>query len=150
MTSAPVAVGEVLAPPAVFSVPSAPVALSSAVASTLRLHSAWHPPCFAARSVAKTILNRFRLASRLEAEQSSAVHIRKSAPKQKAPDWVLFDLEVTIGFEPMDNGVADRGLTTWLRHQNIKGTRFIRAHFLERITGLEPATFALARRRSTK
>ena len=26
-------------------------------------------------------------------------------------------LEVTIGFEPMDNGVADRGLTTWLRHQ---------------------------------
>ena len=30
---------------------------------------------------------------------------------------VLFCLEVTIGFEPMDNGVADRGLTTWLRHQ---------------------------------
>ena len=29
---------------------------------------------------------------------------------------VRFVLEVTIGFEPMDNGVADRGLTTWLRH----------------------------------
>ena len=25
-------------------------------------------------------------------------------------------LEVTAGFEPADNGVADRGLTTWLRH----------------------------------
>ena len=36
---------------------------------------------------------------------------------------VLFILEVTIGFEPMDNGVADRGLTTWLRHQTILGTR---------------------------
>ncbi len=32
---------------------------------------------------------------------------------------VLFILEVTIGFEPMDNGVADRGLTTWLRHHKI-------------------------------
>ena len=30
---------------------------------------------------------------------------------------VLFILEVTAGFEPADNGVADRGLTTWLRHQ---------------------------------
>ena len=27
-----------------------------------------------------------------------------------------FSLEVTAGFEPADNGVADRGLTTWLRH----------------------------------
>ena len=27
-----------------------------------------------------------------------------------------FFLEVTAGFEPADNGVADRGLTTWLRH----------------------------------
>ena len=33
--------------------------------------------------------------------------------------WHLFCqtvLEVTAGFEPADNGVADRGLTTWLRH----------------------------------
>ena len=28
-------------------------------------------------------------------------------------------LEVTVGFEPTDNGVADRGLTTWLRHHTI-------------------------------
>ena len=28
-----------------------------------------------------------------------------------------FLMEVTAGFEPADNGVADRGLTTWLRHQ---------------------------------
>ena len=28
-----------------------------------------------------------------------------------------FFLEVTAGFEPADNGVADRGLTTWLLHQ---------------------------------
>ena len=32
---------------------------------------------------------------------------------------VLFILEVTAGFEPADNGVADRGLTTWLRHQKV-------------------------------
>ena len=27
-------------------------------------------------------------------------------------------LEVQAGFEPADNGVADRGLTTWLLHQS--------------------------------
>ena len=26
---------------------------------------------------------------------------------------------MTVGFEPTDNGVADRGLTTWLRHHTI-------------------------------
>ena len=31
---------------------------------------------------------------------------------------VLCFLEVQAGFEPADNGVADRGLTTWLLHQN--------------------------------
>ena len=30
-------------------------------------------------------------------------------------------LEVTAGFEPADNGVADRGLTAWLRHHMIGG-----------------------------
>ena len=30
--------------------------------------------------------------------------------------WGVIQLEVTAGFEPADNGVADRGLTTWLRH----------------------------------
>ena len=28
-----------------------------------------------------------------------------------------FSLEVQAGFEPADNGVADRGLTAWLLHQ---------------------------------
>ena len=36
--------------------------------------------------------------------------------KLSNPIGLLNFLEVTIGFEPMDNGVADRGLTTWLRH----------------------------------
>ena len=37
----------------------------------------------------------------------------KKSWKQSFQDF----LEVTTGFEPVDNGVADRGLTTWLRHQ---------------------------------
>ncbi len=28
-------------------------------------------------------------------------------------------MEVSAGFEPADNGVADRGLTTWLRHHSL-------------------------------
>ena len=32
------------------------------------------------------------------------------------PRGSVFVLEVTAGFEPADNGVADRGLTAWLRH----------------------------------
>ena len=35
---------------------------------------------------------------------------------KRTPRGCPFHLEVTIGFEPMNNGVADRGLTTWLRH----------------------------------
>ena len=35
-----------------------------------------------------------------------------------------FSLEVTAGFEPADNGVADRGLTTWLRHQIFIGADY--------------------------
>ena len=43
---------------------------------------------------------------------------RSASPKQKnRPRGSVFVLEVTAGFEPADNGVADRGLTTWLRHQ---------------------------------
>ena len=30
---------------------------------------------------------------------------------------IPFSLEVQAGFEPADNGVADRGLTTWLLYQ---------------------------------
>ena len=44
--------------------------------------------------------------------------------KKKKPLTRLFFLEVTAGFEPADNGVADRGLTTWLRHHiNWSGLR---------------------------
>ena len=38
--------------------------------------------------------------------------------KKKKPLTRLFFLEVQAGFEPADNGVADRGLTTWLLHQS--------------------------------
>ena len=37
--------------------------------------------------------------------------------KKKKPLTRLFLLEVQAGFEPANNGVADRGLTTWLLHQ---------------------------------
>ena len=36
--------------------------------------------------------------------------------KLSNPIGLLNFLEVAAGFEPADNGVADRGLTTWLRH----------------------------------
>ena len=48
--------------------------------------------------------------------QASFVGLDK---KLSNPIGLLNFLEVTIGFEPMDNGVADRGLTTWLRHHAI-------------------------------
>ena len=38
----------------------------------------------------------------------------------KISRFSLFILEVQAGFEPADNGVADRGLTTWLLHQTFK------------------------------
>ena len=37
-------------------------------------------------------------------------------PEKSNPVGLPRSLEVTAGFEPADNGVADRGLTTWLRH----------------------------------
>ena len=43
-------------------------------------------------------------------------------------------LEAATGFEPVNNGFADRCLTTWL----------CRPMKLERETGLEPATITLA------
>ena len=46
---------------------------------------------------------------------------RLAPPKRKNKGHhtgVLYLLEVQAGFEPADNGVADRGLTTWLLHQN--------------------------------
>ena len=68
----------------------------------------------------------FRTSSGVCEPDSSAqslgrsVEERPTSPKQKNPDPSdrdFFVLEVTAGFEPADNGVADRGLTTWLRHQ---------------------------------
>ena len=50
------------------------------------------------------------------AEFKSKVVISKGK-KKGIPQGIPFSLEVTAGFEPADNGVADRGLTTWLRHQ---------------------------------
>ena len=38
-------------------------------------------------------------------------------------------LEVQAGFEPADNGVADRGLTTWLLHHTFKYSDIISKFF---------------------
>ena len=50
----------------------------------------------------------------------------------------LIHMEVPPGFEPGNNGFADRGLTTWLWYR------------MERMTRLELATSTLARWRSTR
>ena len=111
----------------------------------------------------KTILNRFHLAFKLEpiifASENIGSHDRH-LQNEKSILLGCFVLEVTIGFEPMNNGVADRGLTTWLRHHIKlyaellffvkKQHPFEDVVLLERITGLEPATSTLARLRSTK
>ena len=64
----------------------------------------------------------FLLARRLEpprrfgaAVQILGCHIQRKE-KTASRMGYRFSLEVTAGFEPADNGVADRGLTTWLRH----------------------------------
>ena len=38
-------------------------------------------------------------------------------------------MEVQAGFEPADNGVADRGLTTWLLHHTFKYSAIISKFF---------------------
>ena len=56
---------------------------------------------------------QIRTAARARLVQSE-VGVSKT---KNRPRGSVFVLEVTAGFEPADNGVADRGLTTWLRHQ---------------------------------
>ena len=45
-------------------------------------------------------------------------------PTQKGHLTVSLALEVAAGFEPADNGVADRGLTTWLRYHKKVGADY--------------------------
>ena len=61
-------------------------------------------------------MNRIPCASRGVRSAQSATYATKT--KRTLLAGVLFVLEVQAGFEPADNGVADRGLTTWLLHQN--------------------------------
>ncbi len=79
------------------------------------------------RSASNLSVSR-RLASQGEAllhellrNSLHAPQVRFISKTKTHPIGCVFVLEVTIGFEPMDNGVADRGLTTWLRHHNIYG-----------------------------
>ena len=52
-------------------------------------------------------------------------------PKQKTDlKGRFFVLEVQAGFEPADNGVADRGLTTWLLHQILHCLNIIAEDFV--------------------
>ena len=56
----------------------------------------------------------------VEPKGSIGSNPRPGTPKERKngiPNGIPFSLEVQAGFEPADNGVADRGLTTWLRHQ---------------------------------
>ena len=54
---------------------------------------------------------------------------RISLKKRASLTTCSFFLEVTAGFEPADNGVADRGLTTWLLHQRFSYSNIITKFF---------------------
>ena len=58
--------------------------------------------------------NRLFAPPAQKARSDERVAPRKN--EKSNPYGLLRSLEVTAGFEPADNGVADRGLTTWLRH----------------------------------
>ncbi len=57
-------------------------------------------------------------------------------------------VEAATGFEPVNNGFADRRLPTWLRRLKKRHTVYLWMR-KERETGLEPATPTLARLCST-
>ena len=61
-------------------------------------------------------VNRHSLCCALRNRFKSKVYTTKRKNKGHHTG-VLYLLEVQAGFEPADNGVADRGLTTWLLHQ---------------------------------
>lgn len=76
-------------------------------------------------------------ATLLRAEPSSNPRSAPPRNEKKHPDGMLHFLEVQAGFEPAGNGVADRGLTTWLLHQTFdcpyiiaKQNRFVKAFLL--------------------
>ena len=60
-------------------------------------------------------VHRHPCATRGGRSAQSATYATKT--KKDTPCGCPFVLEVQAGFEPADNGVADRGLTTWLLHQ---------------------------------
>ena len=61
-------------------------------------------------------MNRAPCASHCGAQVQSEVCNSKEKNKGHHVG-VLYFLEVQAGFEPADNGVADRGLTTWLLYR---------------------------------
>ena len=73
-------------------------------------------PCLAAKSFAKTILNRFRFAFRLEPGALCAPGSQRGGGSKRKthPIGCVFLLEATPGFEPGNKGFADLCLTTWL------------------------------------
>ena len=84
-------------------------------------------------------------------------HKGKKPPLRQEPPWSRWapggiHLEVTPGFEPGNEGFADPCLTTWLCHrmENRSKGHLLPSSFVERATGLEPATSTLARWRSTR
>ena len=69
----------------------------------------------------------------VEPKGSIGSNPRLAPPKERKngiPNGIPFSLEVQAGFEPADNGVADRGLTTWLLHQTFDCPNIIAEVFL--------------------
>ena len=66
-------------------------------------------------SLAKNDYQSFSLSFQIRTGCKQPIQSEGDASRtKKAPSWVLFVLEASPGFEPGNNGFADRGLTTWL------------------------------------